>query len=466
MKFVYVSLRRALCIGTAFGLLTSAGAGELKYLISLKPGGPTAGIEATINSAGGKVTGKIPQIGILVASSAAADFPARIARSAKVEAVVPDVMLNFLAGLERSIRPGPMDAMEPPQAYPDYSFLQWGLTAIDAPGAWAKGAKGKGALVAVLDTGIVLEHPDLAGQFLPEPISRSFVYFEPLAFNDTAGSFSHGTHVAGIVAANDNGKGVVGVAPEAKLLFCKVLTDEGWGSFEWLLYAIVYATDSGADIINMSLAGLLPRRGFVDNRGTEDPTDDVYIGAVQVAQLFHIVNRATQYAYQRGATLIAAASNEAIDRNHDADLIIIPADCMNVIQVSATGPVDWLPSHPDVFLDYLAVYSNYGQSRIDFAAPGGNADVERMMSDPKYNWVPNLVVSSCNGTAGWWAYASGTSMAAPHVSGVAALIIGQNGKMSPASLEAALRASADDLGKPGKDAAYGQGRVNAAKAVK
>jgi lantibiotic leader peptide-processing serine protease len=468
------SLAVILVLTACLGLAISAGAVERKYLISLKNGQSMAGIEANVKAAGGEVIATIPQVGMLGAKSSAPNFMQRMMASPKLEAVVPDPRLNWLGGLERFERKFTAADGGGPVVYPDLSFLQWGMTAIDAPGAWMRNAKGKGAVVAVLDTGFCLDHPDLIGQFLPEPVSRSFVPWEPLTFNNTPGSFSHGTHTAGIVAANDNEQGVVGVAPEAQLLLLKVLTDDGWGDFLWLVQAIVYATDQRADVISMSLSGLVPRRGFLDNMGTpEDPSDDVWYGAELIAKLYNMVNRAAQYAYQHGTTMIAAASNDAIDRNHDADLLVMPADCMNVLQISATGPVDWRPDNTDVFLDFPAFYSNYGSSRINFAAPGGHLDLERLLADdpnkPPYLYWLNLVLSSVNNdpaNPGLWAWAAGTSMATPHAAGVAALIVGQKGHISPAALAAALRASADDLGKPGKDDYYGLGRVNAANAVR
>jgi subtilisin family serine protease len=264
------------------------------------------------------------------------------------------------------------------------------------------------------------------------------------------------------VAVADNGYGVIGVAPEAELVLVKVLGDVGFGTWGDVISGIVYAADVDADVISMSLGAILPKSGFCDEFGC--------VGANEIAGLLNAIKRATTYAYQQGSTIVAAAGNEGLDFDHSADLVSIPAMMPHVISVSATAPVGWATDPGNIFLDNLASYSNYGQSMIDFAAPGG--DFILPGEDPCTIgfvtvpcWVFDLVFST--GDDGAWYWSAGTSMATPHVSGVAALIIGKNGgSMSPSHVDAALRASADDLGKPGNDDAYGAGRVNAYNAVK
>jgi lantibiotic leader peptide-processing serine protease len=162
------------------------------------------------------------------------------------------------------------------------------------------------------------------------------------------------------------------------------------------------------------------------------------------------------------------AGNSNLDLNKTADLVIVPAMSPHVIVVSATAPMGWAADPFHTFLDNKASYSNYGTKAFDFAAPGGDAIYPgqefRTIAGVTFPcWVFDLVFSTGNGG---WLWGAGTSMAAPHVSGVAALIIGKNGgSMHPAQVEAALLASADDLGKPGKDAIDGHGRVNALKTI-
>ncbi|MGH2782609.1 MAG: S8 family serine peptidase, partial [Thermoleophilaceae bacterium] len=294
------------------------------------------------------------------------------------------------------------------------------------------------------------QHPDLAPN-LNLALSTSFVPGE--GFDIQPGVyFNHGSHVAGIAAAADNGVGVVGVAPEAEIVAVKVLSEfTGSGSFAGVGSGIVYAALIDADIINMSLGAVIPNAT-----------------GPGIAALKNFLKRAVQFAHSRGATIIVAAGNEAIDRDHDRSTLVLPADLPHVIQVSATAPDLWA-GNPDADFDVLASYSNFGQSTIDFSAPGG--DFDQLASPPCV--IGPFIVNPCgvadfvvSASSQSWFFAAGTSMAAPHVSGVAALIIARNGgDMNPAHVEAALRQSSDDIGKPGRDDVHGHGRVNAARAV-
>jgi lantibiotic leader peptide-processing serine protease len=191
-----------------------------------------------------------------------------------------------------------------------------------------------------------------------------------------------------------------------------------------------------------------------------DPSDDIVVSAAYAAHLISALNRATSYAHGKGAVVIAAAGNDTINRNRSRDLAVLPADCTFVLQVSATGPVGWF-DNPETDLDVPAFYTNYGQSRIDLSAPGGNVD----LALPDF-WFLDMVLSTANPEIGGWAWSAGTSMAAPHVAGVAALIISKHGgRLKPAVVQAIIRGSCDDLGKPGKDAYFGAGRVNALNAM-
>ena len=322
------------------------------------------------------------------------------------------------------------------------------------------GYQGAGARVAIIDGGIRSTHIDIAPNL---DAARSASFVPGFAYNTDVGTFWHGTHVAGIVAAPANNIGTVGVAPKATIIGVKALHN-GSGAFSWIINAIYYAATpiarggAGANVINMSLGA-----GFQRN-------DD---GGVQLA---NALSKATTYAYQQGVTVIAAAGNSAVDFDHTNNLIFVPAQSTHVIAVAATGPFNFGGGATN--FDRPASYTNYGQSAIALAGPGGDfvlpgSAVCTFPRNPsgvgaQFCWVLDMVMAPCRGRGASnssYCWSAGTSMASPAVSGVAALIIGKNGPMQPSQVEAILRASADDLGKPGNDDYYGRGRVNALRAV-
>lgn len=444
-----------------------AGADATKtYLLMAKGNKLPNGLEAKVTAAGGTIDRYISQIGLVVVSSSDPDFSVKAARISGISDVMPNVVLQWVAPLgDFNVEDITLDeeyGNPPASGDDDIRFdLQWGHDAVDAPEAWNEGYRGAGVRVAVLDGGFDLDHPDLAPN-INFALSMNFVAGETLQYA-IPDPFSHGSHTAGTIAAADNGFGVIGIAPEAELVLVKVLGDEGSGSFADVISGIVYAADVDADVINMSLGAALEKNGFCDEEGC--------VSANEVAALVNAIKRATNYANQQGTTIIASAGNDAIDLDHTDNLIHVPSDLPKVLSISATAPIGW-GVDPTVFLDNLASYSNFGQSAIDFGAPGG--DFLYFFVDPAQQCTVAGVTRPCYvfdyvfsvGNDAWY-WSAGTSMAAPHVSGVAAIIIGANGgDMDPAHVEAALRASADDLGKPGNDDAYGAGRVNAYNAVK
>lgn len=421
------------------------------------------GLEGVVASSGGTVSSVAPEVGLAFASASGADFAAKVERTKGVLAVIPDVRVKL-------IPPARVQGMVAEEEAPDaaataltetFQAAQWNLNAVHAPDAWATGNVGAGARVFIVDSGIDCTHPDLAPN-VNVSLSVSFVPGETGCV--TPGLyFNHGTHVAGIVGAALNGFGVAGVAPGAELVAVKVIPEMSEsGSFGAVIQGIMYAADHEADIINMSLGTPpLPRRGFVDDDGN-------VVTARDVAELVHAVSRATRYAQRRGSTIIVAAGNDAANRDHDKS-VVIPADMPHVLSIAATGPVGWVVN-PGSDLNTPASYTNFGKSRIDFAAPGGNdiflAQNPGVACNAFGQIVPCGVLDFVFSTiAGGWAWAEGTSMAAPHASAVAALIVGKYGHMSPARMEKLLRDAAVDLGDQGRDPYFGRGFLDAAQAV-
>jgi subtilisin family serine protease len=446
------------------------------YVVTSKTLSFDSSLAHKIEVAGGTVTARLPQIGVAVVESADTGFAARAVKVPGVRSAVYDYVFQTDQPEATSVTDA--DFANPPASGDnDTRFdLEWGSQAIDVAGAWNQGYRGQGAIVAVLDSGISCSHPDIAPNLLAA--STSFISGEGVChpFNS---AFNHGTHTAGIIAAPDNGIGTIGVAPQAKILAVKVLSDAtGSGSFAAIIQGIVYAADHGAGVINMSLGvhGGLP----VNGKGAND-----------TSELINATKRAVAYARAHNALTVVSAGNDAMDLDHSSGVKIcdndgtcfvanfkaFPAELPNVLSISATAPIGWAKAPTTTFLDNLASYSNYGASAIAFGAPGGDAvypgsETCTVAGITRACWVFDLVFAP-GGYAvvggqvfASYSWAAGTSMAAPHVSGVAALIIGKHGgTMAPAEVERILRASADDLGKPGNDATYGSGRVNAARAV-
>jgi subtilisin family serine protease len=440
-----------------------------QYIIIASGDQLPANIESQTAAANGKVTSLIGQVGLAVATSDDPNFAAKAAKISGVRSVVHDFTYQGFEPQPNRVAQQASDNVNPPSTGDSnpYFPLQWGATAIQAPEAWNTGNQGQGVLVADLDGGFELTHPDLAANIVG---SKSFVPGEPAQFVGTG--FSHGTHTAGTIAAVDNNIGVIGIAPQSKLLLVKVLGDSGSGSFSWLIQGIMYATQQHADVINMSLGAALPHHDkYIDDDG------NVVNDTKAIQELLVALSKATSYARKNGVTLIASAGNDANNGNQDKSVVHIPADATGVISISATAPIGWALAPLTTNLDRFASYSNYGTPAVSLAAPGGDAaypgnEVVVFRGVTQYVWALDMVMSTgrvsvVNGvTRGSYTWSAGTSMAAPHATGVAALIIGKNGgDMDPAKVEAALRASADDLGKPGRDPYYGYGRVNAYRAV-
>jgi subtilisin family serine protease len=442
------------------------------YVLTSKGTLGTAQIAAVWN-AGGTVNYSHAGTGLVMASSDAADFAAKLAASDAFAQVAEDMMVRWVPDLKTIDFHG--DAIDP--SNDTYYPIQWAPGAIGAPAAWTAGCTGQGVRVAVIDGGIYDAHLDLAGA-VDVAASRSFVPGQPFNFdqrvdpltgNLVPDTFWHGTHVAGIIAARDNARGVVGIAPEATIVGVKAL-HAGSGEFGWVISAILYADTplaqggGGADIINMSLGALFPRGG----------------GNTGAGPLVAALNKAVNYANRFGVLVVSSAGNDAVDLDHSASWISVPAQSGAGIAVAATGPVGWalpLPGGPDSNnFSRLASYSNFGTSAIHVSAPGGDAAYPTNENCVKFTaggspivvpcWVFDMVMSTSRGSsaAGGYSWAAGTSMAAPATSAVAALIKGDDPSISLGALKARLAQTADDVYKPGADPQSGKGFVNAYRA--
>ncbi len=337
-----------------------------------------------------------------------------------------------------------------PLLVPDDEFynLQWHYPAINLPQAWdittGDRAGGGDVIVAVVDTGVFLAHPELAGQLVPgydfisDPVNAADgdgVDNNPDDPGDGAqlsSSSWHGTHVAGtIAAATNNANGVAGVAWGAKIMPLRALGTEGGSSFD-VMQAVLYAAGldnssntlptQKADIINLSLGG----------------------GGSSVA-----AQAAFTAARNAGVIIVAAAGNE------NTSQLSYPASYDGVISVSATD-----------FANNRAPYSNFG-SKIDVAAPGGSQGVDLNNDGFGDGVLSTLVDDSSGSREPTLKFYQGTSMAAPHVAGVFALMRAVYPALSPDEVDSALNAGVitTDLDNNGRDDLYGNGLIDALKAV-
>ncbi|HEY0775387.1 MAG TPA: S8 family peptidase [Nocardioidaceae bacterium] len=310
---------------------------------------------------------------------------------------------------------------------------QWGLDQIHAEEAWTA-TTGAGAVVAVVDSGVDLTHPDLKANLVP---GATFIECDPSCGNgdwkgpDGVGNpgDEHGTHVSGIVAAvTDNGLGVAGTAPDAQIMPIKAL-EEGSGSFEDIANGIRYAVDHGADVVNLSI-GALPG-----------------VQALTITGVESTVTEAIAYAADNGVLVVAAAGNESFP------VCDTPSFEPGALCVTSTDRQE-LPSW----------FSN-GAVKPDLeavAAPGGAGLV--FCEDDIVSTVP---VGTGNPTCGEtdYDYYAGTSMATPHVAGVGALLVAQGRTLD--NIKAALMDTArtPGVGTGVFTTSYGHGIVDAAAAV-
>ena len=379
----------------------------VQKIVACKPGVSTDTCRRLAQSVGCAVVRELPSINAIVIELPAFKADAaetKLMATFQVDLVETDKVVNWLKAVTVA-PPAPaarfefgdvardilkrIDSLKPVAvADPEQP---WGIRRVNAEAAWASPrGQGQGAAVAIIDTGISRSHPDLAGMVL-----GGFNALDPKrpdAWDDDQG---HGSHVAGTVAGRRDGKGVVGVAPMARLYAVKVLDADGNGGYSSVIAGIEWAVKRGVKVANMSLGA---------DEGSE------------------ALKRAVSAASKAGMTIVAASGNGG-------------------------GPVGYPASYPEVLAvgasdikDGVAEFSSRGPE-VDFIAPGVN-------------------VKSVNMNGGW-VELSGTSMATPHVAGLAALAVAR-GASSPAAVRAMLRKAATPI--PGlASITQGMGMIDAGK---
>jgi subtilisin family serine protease len=507
-----------------------------------------------VQAAGGIVISRLDEVGVLVAAPGSADAGTLI-RNLRRDALVLDAgydaVLDLIAPLSLGVDDAAEGAQSPsthiPHPLPTFSPLlpadffytsspqQWSVKRVGAQGGGIPGGGsgawdstfGAGARIAILDTGVNPEHPDLS----PNLVLNAALTFDipsvfgtpncevpnpanPL-FDLPEDQLGHGTFTSSLAAAAAGaGTGLlIGVAPEAKILNIKVvrtrpatpaelarlgvpdtpynrcLFRNGGALFSWVLQGMLIANAQGADVISMSLGAPIPR--------------NVPGGAG--AAIWSAFNRVANFVTSRGSVLVAAAGNIATDLDRARAVVAVPVDSPNVIAVTATTNPALLPTTPPAQPpcaageDCLASYSNYGSSLHGVAAPGGDLPVGTCAPTGTPCNPTGFVRGACGagvhgttepssagypamgppppGTSwgcfasppgfqhAWYIQATGTSAATPLVAGVAALIKSADPTLKPAQIRTILQQTAEDIGPVGHDQFFNFGLVNATAAV-
>jgi len=423
----------------------SATAGQ--YIVLFRHRAVPGDFSAQVQALGGSVTAVWPKVGIAAVRGLDATGARRLGTSGAIEAVEDDAMLTLeeVSGRVEAIAGGAVASPDNPAGAVGFP-RQWNMRLIQADLAWAAGKLGDpGVMLAILDTGIDYLYPDLAGRV---DLARSVSFIasdDALVATMFPGRHPvtdlhwHGTHVA--ATAVSNALILAGVTSKTTLIGVKVCNQNGSCPTSSVLGGILYAADAGADVANLSLGGAFSKR------------------IKQNAGFVSVINRVLNYAQQQGMLVVVAAGNAAIDMDHNGPLFHTYCDGPGVVCVSAVGPIAGAGTNgPWTDPDAFAGYSNYGRSAISVAAPGGN------LGGPVWSGcsTSSLQIPICQ--LGIFVLASnGTSMASPHVAGIAALLARRYD--NPSLLRAKIQQTADDILQRGTDPFSGKGRVNAAWAA-
>lgn len=463
-RFVYLAV--------AVAGLCSAGLHAENYVV-LYPGSIPSTASRSIQRAGGTLRYTYPQIGVAIASSTSPTFASLLSQDRTVEGVAATSAFASQVKVEAEILTEAAQLDDPvPWGTEPLSDWQWDMVQIQVPEAHAITGGSPSIVVGDLDSGVDYTHPDLAANIdFGNSVSciGGVPDTNPAAWLDDNG---HGTHTAGTIAAAANGIGIVGVAPDVKLAAVKVANADGYIFPEAAICGFMWAADRSLDVVNNSY--------FVDPWQFNCRND-----ATQRA-IWKAMRRAIGYAISKGVVVVASMGNNnedlsktnldtlspnfppgvGVERVVTNACAVIPVEIPGVIGVTANGN-----------LLQKAYYSNYGVGVTQLVAPGG--DRRFQITSPA---TRGYVLSTYPGNR--YALAQGTSMAAPHVTGVAALVLSQRMR-PPGAVAGVLNSTADPVpcppnpfdpdamgtfeaicaGGEGYNGFYGHGQVNAYEAV-
>jgi lantibiotic leader peptide-processing serine protease len=441
----------------ALALCSAAAAG--RYVVLYGAEAVPSDARASITGAGGKLVASYPQIGVVIASSTSRSFRTKLLLDGRIEGVAPTA--GFASRLPYGQTSRAATAVRRHVSVlatgDALSSLQWDMRQVHAFEAHDVTLGSRSVVVGDLDSGIDPTHPDLAAN-VDAANSASCVTGapnqDPDAWFDNNG---HGTHTAGTIAAAGNGIGIVGVAPNVRIAAVKVGNDEGFIFPEAMICGFMWSAAHHFDVTNNSY--------FADPwyfNCKNDPAQRAIWKAEQ---------RAVRYAMRQGVTVVAALNNFGDDLAHPTMDIISPdtdpdAQPRRITNACAVSPVE-IPGVIGVSGTGVEVrksyFSNYGIGVVDVTAPSGDdlqvspeapngqvlSTVPQWFGDALEPDFPELFEKDCSsGSCVYWAYFEGTSMATPHVTGVAALIASRRGHLRPGAMTAMIKRTADPLACP------------------
>ncbi|MGG3465990.1 S8 family serine peptidase [Neobacillus pocheonensis] len=439
---------------------------------------------AEIKSAGGEVVRAMPEVGGVEVRSSNPNFLSQLKSSGTIVAANTERDYKLEDGNPEGADGQSVDIKK--DADGTYWSSQWDIRHLTSEGksfalesGGTKTTDGKvahKAVVGVIDSGIDAGHPDLAANFIG---GKNFVpkggYYgdvpgEQGITTDVTDTNGHGTHVAGSIAGNGS---IKGVGPNLGIRAYRIFDASGSAPTSPIVAAIVQAANDGVDVINMSIGGFDNLKYYVDGTRYSD-----------IADLL-LWKRAVRYAVNKNVTVVASAGNDSLNYadkksltdylnvNYGGDSVVfkgvtvdVPGAVPGVITVASSNM--WSTNK-------LAFYSNYGNSFIDVAAPGGDNgpkyDATRILGDRDFTYralstwpryLPKYFTMVDNKG---YAYLHGTSMASPKVAGIAGVIKAAHPDYTPAQVKALIEKTALDYGKVGHDELFGSGEANAYSAL-
>lgn len=450
-RFLAACAAASLAAGAVFAGPVGATGTAQTYLILYAGSSVPSNAAASIASAGGTLVASYGAIGVVIARSDAAGFSGAIGQSsgvAGVSATAPFATRLFDEQGSADTTSAPVPATPAPGNDP-LSGLQWDMIQIHAPEARAVSGGSPTVVVGDIDTGLDYTHPDLAPN-VDDAASANCVSGAPVqgmvaAMDDNG----HGTHTAGTIAAAKNGIGIVGVAPNVKIAGIKAGDAAGFFFPEAVVCAFMWAATHHIDVTNNSY--------FADPWLFNCRNDPVQ-RAIWTAE-----RRAIAYAQSQGVVVVSADGNQADDLAHPTQdatspdnttpvlrdisnaCAVVPVEVPGVIGVSGNGN-----------LGLKSFYSSYGLGATQVVAPGGDSILQRTAAAPNgrvLSTYPASLFSAClrkvvDPSGATYCYLQGTSMASPHVAGVAALIRSQHPGLAPGAVTAILEGTADSLACP------------------